>query len=914
MDRGTMKQSTWTRARWAFALVLLLLSGRPAGAFIERLTPLGDLLEDSDYIFLARTESVSAEKSLAVFQAVEDLKGRTPFRTLRVHLTGDKEKHVPHLLKRIAPQVPVVFFLTRVDKQWLGLGYTEGTWFQIIGRPASETVHWHFTHCEIYLRRTFKGGTSELVQIIREVLAGKRKPPPPNPKEPPGFGPELPPNKPSAEPERRNSSASIRHGGLTPAALDYVNHGGLTPAALDYVNHGGLTPAALDCGHHGGLTPAALDYVNHGGMTHAALSSRADTVGKGDNACAYGGRHPLAVILLPPLAGLLAPLVSLLFPGVLLAVWRQYRLLVYVLLVQSTLVLTQTLLGWWYPSAWWLAPRYWWWPTVILFAVGFLLGTISARRYHDGRASATDASGSVMGSGVQRPVRLEWWALATLLLVGIGWGVWAWQRYGSAWDQMTPLTVGSAVGLLHLAARRTLSSNFPITHWRTGQVILGAMLLCGLGLVWLEEREREAPTPVVPAQVPAAEDWLQYRGGPYRTGRVSDSPAPQRPKVLWRCDLGFGRGRFYVHSTPTVLGDCAYCGVLHEIQGQTRGYLVCVNIAPRLSDTGETLPPGTVLWRFDAEGTLKPIFASATVRAGRLYIGEGYHQDRDCRLLCLEAGSGRLLWQYQTRSHVESTPTLVETRQHGDGANPTVVVGAGEDGLLAVSENLSASDATVAWKIPHWHVDGSPLVMDGTVYCGSLLGDLPTTQTPFIGAFQLSDGRTLWRIESPLPVSASLVWADSKILVPLGTGKINVESATERGGLLALDAATGRRLWYFEQCGPVFSTPAVQAGKAYFGSKDGWLFCLDAETGQIVWRQQLDAAVIACPALAADAVVAVSVRGTVYSFDAATGQLRWRLDDLVSDAPLADVYSSPVLHRGCIYLGVGRKLVCIGEE
>jgi|GEM_PF-778885 len=896
-----MKKSTLTPVRWAFALVLLLFCGQPAGAFIERLTPLGDLLEDSDHIFLARTESVSAEKSLAVFQAVEDLKGRTPLRTLRVHLTGDKEKHVPHLLKRIAPQVPVVFFLTRVDKQWLGLGYTEGTWFQIIGRPASETVHWHFTHCEIYLRRTFKGSTNELVQIIREVLAGKRKPPPPNPKEPPGFGPELPPNKSSAEHGAGNSSASVQHGELTHDA----------PAS---VSHSGLTHADAVCGDHGRLTLAASVCVNYAWLTSAALGSSTDTVAKAGTACVSGGRHPLAVILLPPLAGLLAPLVSLLFPGVLLAVWRQYRLLVYVLLVQSTLVLTQTLLNWWYPSAWWLAPRYWWWPTVILFAVGFLLGTISRRRYQGGGASAAGAVASTMVSGVQRPVRLEWWALAALLLVGIGWGVWAWQRYGTAWDQMTPLTVGSAVGLLHLAARSTLSSNLPITHWRTGQVILGAMFLCGLGLIWLEEREREAPAPGAPAQVPVAEDWLQYRGGPYRTGRVGDSPAPQRPKVLWRCDLGFGRGRFYVHSTPTVLGDCAYCGLLHEIQGQTRGYLVCVSIAPRLSDTGETLPPGSVLWRFDAEGTLKPIYASATVRAGRLYIGEGYHQDRDCRLLCLEAGSGQLLWQHQTRSHVESTPALVQTPQDGDRANTTVVVGAGEDGLLAVNENLAASDAAVAWKIPHWHVDGSPLVVDGTVYCGSLLGDSPTTQTPFVGAFRLSDGRTLWRIESPLPVSASLTWADGKILVPLGTGKINVESARERGGLLALDAATGQRRWYFEQCGPVFSTPAVQAGKVYFGSKDGWLLCLDAETGQTVWRQQLDAAMVSCPALAEDAVVAVSVRGAVYSFDAATGQLRWRLDDLVSDAPLADVYSSPVLHRGRIYLGVGRKLVCIGEE
>lgn len=878
MGGGTAPGRQVFACRFLLSLSLWLVLGlsQPTAAFIERLTPLGDLLEDSDYVFIARTESVSGEKSLAVFNAVEDLKGRTPFRTLRVHLTGDKEKHVPHLLRRIAPRVQVVFFLTPVDKQWLGLGYTEGTWFQIVGKSASETVQWHFTHCEIYLRRTFKGSTSELVQVIREVQSGRRKPPPPNPKEPPGFGPELPEDKPRSE------------------------NGALTPPAPASVNPGGWTPTA------------------------PGLQSMA--AAEAETSYCLGGGHLLAVILLPPLAGLLAPLIALLFPGVLLTVWRQYRLLVYVLLVQSTLVLVQTVLGWRDPSAWWLAPRYWWWPTVILFALGLLIGMTLAHRQRGGVAFADPQLGSATGSGVQRPVRLEWWALTTLLLVGIGWGVWAWRRYGSAWDQMTPLTVGSAVGLVHLVLRRVCRPHSMVARWSTGQVILAGMLLCGVGLAWREWQESAPWLAPVSAATRTEETWPQYRGNPERTGCLTDTTVPRQPRVLWRCDVSQGRGRFYVHSTPTVLGNCAYVGVLHEIQGQTRGHLVCVSLVERQA-AGRTLPAGTVLWRFDADGTLKPVFASPTLRGGRLYFGEGYHQDRDCRLFCLDASSGRMLWHYATRSHVESTPALVEVPSEGGASDVAgngerqpisdtgmIVVGAGEEGLLALEERLPSNEVRLAWEIPHWHVDGSPLVVAGRVYCGSLLGDLATTQTPFVAAFRLSDGRTLWRIESPLPVSASLAWAGGKVLVPLGNGKINADANPPWGGILALQADTGRRIWHFDNCGPVFSTPAVRTGRVYFGSKDGRLRCLDAESGELIWSQPLDAAIVACPALAEDVVVAVSVRGTVYAFDAATGQVRWRLDELVADAPNQDVYSSPVLYRGRIYLGVGRYLVCLGEE
>src|SRR5262249_35621070 len=114
-------------------------------------------------------------------------------RRLPVNLKGDKENHSPEFLKRIAPKLPVVLFVTNREQGFLVFGYTNGTWFQVIGTPDEESkkVRWAFTHCEIYFRRTFTGSTQEMIDAVTDAVSGKKKPPKPNPKEKPGFGPEI---------------------------------------------------------------------------------------------------------------------------------------------------------------------------------------------------------------------------------------------------------------------------------------------------------------------------------------------------------------------------------------------------------------------------------------------------------------------------------------------------------------------------------------------------------------------------------------------------------------------------------------------------------------------------------------------------------------------------------------------------
>jgi outer membrane protein assembly factor BamB len=175
--------------------IAMLLAATPAQALITRLTPLRDVLQESTFIVSARIDSVDAGKPALTLVVDEDLKGKLPPRKLAVLLKGDaearKHEHVSLVLKRVAPKLPLVLFVLQRDKKYTAFAYTNGTWFQIVGVETDGMVRWSFTHGEPYLRKTYKGATGELKTIVVESLAGKRKPPEPDTKEKPGFGPEV---------------------------------------------------------------------------------------------------------------------------------------------------------------------------------------------------------------------------------------------------------------------------------------------------------------------------------------------------------------------------------------------------------------------------------------------------------------------------------------------------------------------------------------------------------------------------------------------------------------------------------------------------------------------------------------------------------------------------------------------------
>lgn len=116
-----------------------------------------------------------------------------------------------------------------------------------------------------------------------------------------------------------------------------------------------------------------------------------------------------------------------------------------------------------------------------------------------------------------------------------------------------------------------------------------------------------------------------------------------------------------------------------------------------------------------------------------------------------------------------------------------------------------------------------------------------------------------------------------------GGGGSVVVCGVRTGEVVALSAATGRRLWAYRTRGEVRARPLVDGGQVIVGSSDGCLYRLDAGTGRPSWARPFctDAAIDGDPVLgevAGDGAPLVLFSVTinkVYAVGAEDGAFRW---------------------------------------
>jgi outer membrane protein assembly factor BamB len=92
-------------------------------------------------------------------------------------------------------------------------------------------------------------------------------------------------------------------------------------------------------------------------------------------------------------------------------------------------------------------------------------------------------------------------------------------------------------------------------------------------------------------------------------------------------------------------------------------------------------------------------------------------------------------------------------------------------------------------------------------------------------AFGQRTGRLLWTHSmSGAVYSSAALWRSTVFVGAL------------KGGLSALDAASGDLRWQFNPPGThVLGSPTVIAGLVYFATREGTTYALDARTGVVVW-------------------------------------------------------------------------------
>jgi outer membrane protein assembly factor BamB len=302
---------------------------------------------------------------------------------------------------------------------------------------------------------------------------------------------------------------------------------------------------------------------------------------------------------------------------------------------------------------------------------------------------------------------------------------------------------------------------------------------------------------------------------------------------------------------------------------------------------------GSRHWKFDAGEELKPVFCTPTVADGRVYFGEGLHTDSGCKLYCVDAATGKPVWQkpFETASHTEGTPRVAGGR---------VYFSAGDDGLFCAD---AATGARV-WQFPEpggepLHIDTPPAVAGGRLFAGSGYG------TYALSCLDAATGKQIWQVPAKLRSFGPPLVAGKHVYYGLGTGNLTLDTEgdeqTPAGSVVCLEPETGREVWRYDLSRSVHTPLAADAFSVYATSRDGAVHCLDRRTGKLRWKTGLGATITAGPAVAASggmpvAVYAVSTEGTMACLNPHTGKVVWARNLREhTGREVLDVFSTPAV-------------------
>lgn len=184
----------------------------------------------------------------------------------------------------------------------------------------------------------------------------------------------------------------------------------------------------------------------------------------------------------------------------------------------------------------------------------------------------------------------------------------------------------------------------------------------------------------------------------------------------------------------------------------------------------------------------------------------------------------------------------------------------------------------------------SPAIAGGVVYAGSgILG------SGAIVAIDLATGKRLWATELPDNVDYSS---------PAVSGGV-VYTAGFKGSVFAIDAATGALRWQVQLGANTTSSPAVLSGTIYISADDDVLYALDAATGAQRWTFRAGSGpgyIIGPSPAVADGIVLTTTLdpeqdASIFAVDAASGEERWRFE------PEGPGLATPAIRDGVVYVG-----------
>ncbi len=179
----------------------------------------------------------------------------------------------------------------------------------------------------------------------------------------------------------------------------------------------------------------------------------------------------------------------------------------------------------------------------------------------------------------------------------------------------------------------------------------------------------------------------------------------------------------------------------------------------------------------------------------------------------------------------------------------------------------------------------APLLVLLAAGCGSTPTEPPAELTEFEPELKVT---TLWSVQ----VGEGAGKRDLRLRPALDGERIYIND--HRGGVVALQAESGKQLWRVDLQLPLSSGPGIGEGMLLLGSAEGELLALASDDGRVLWRAQLSSEILAPPAAGSGVVVAHTGDGKLFGLKAGDGSQLWIYDRSVPTLTLHGT-SSPVI-------------------
>jgi outer membrane protein assembly factor BamB len=314
----------------------------------------------------------------------------------------------------------------------------------------------------------------------------------------------------------------------------------------------------------------------------------------------------------------------------------------------------------------------------------------------------------------------------------------------------------------------------------------------------------------------------------------------------------------------------------------------------------------------------EPGNSTPIVWGDRIFVTQAVAKEGRRTLMCFERKSGKLLWQsgvaYTQPEPSHATNPYASASPATDGK--LVVAWFGSAGLLAYDFNgkeIWRRDLGVQKHT--WGYGSSPVLHNGRVY----LNFGPGVRS-FVGAFDLSTGKTIWQMDVPPGKGTKFAnWSEAdmygswatplpiRVATPSGERDELIVSLPRR--VVALDPASGKVLWSCDGMGdlvyptPVFSDGIIVAMGGFSGPS---LAVRAGGSGDVtethrLWRRERSKQMIGSGVVLDGRIITVDTGGIAESADIKTGNVIWT-GRLRPSGDSGAVWSSPVLSGGRIYV------------